>query len=209
MTSFIMPPTDNDARLDYIADLPTFVVVDVETTGLDPARHDVLEVAAIVYGPDDETGAYTVSHTHDFAPYPGSEAFRLASPDSLRINRYFERGVYKTAIGLPALDGVLNRFAEELEDVTLVGANPAFDAAFLRRLLRSTEVGSAWSPRLLDVEAMTMALRKLPRVPSLSECAALWGIPVDPVRKHTALGDAEVTLGVLQACLGHEITVAR
>lgn len=114
----------------------TLVFLDTETTGLDPARHDVWEVAWAV----DDGPIESAFLAHDVAG---------ADPEALRLNGYMARR--------PRLDVVASLTAEHglrqaLTGATLVAANPAFDAAFLR-----ARWGVApWRYRLLDVEAYAM-----------------------------------------------------
>lgn len=201
--------TDDSAQAEYVADLPTFAIVDVETTGLG-ARHVVLELAAIIYEPND-VGEYHVVDVVDLVPDHDRRVLAGAEPEALAKNRYYERGVYKRPLQPDHEGRVLATLHGNLADVTLVGANPAFDARFLNALFadRIPDLYTSeppWNFRLLDVEALTMGRKQLTHVPGLAECATLWGIRVDPAQAHTALGDAFTTLRVLQACLGHPIT---
>ncbi|WP_336792980.1 exonuclease domain-containing protein [Gordonia malaquae] len=202
--------TDDSAQADYVADLPTFAIVDVETTGLDVGRHVVLELAAIIYEPND-VGDYHVFDVVELVPNHHLEVFAHAAPEAMAKNRYYERRVDKRTLRSDLTEDMLISLQGKLSDVTLVGANPAFDARFLDALIADKipdlyTSEPPWNFRLLDVEALTMGLKKLTHVPGLTECANLWGIPVDPAQAHTALGDAWTTLRVLQACLGHPIT---
>jgi DNA polymerase III epsilon subunit-like protein len=114
----------------------TFVYLDLETTGLDPQRHEAWEVAwAVDEGP---VRSGILNHS-----------LRNADPAALEIGHYHERHD-----GPPADEGTL---LDDLHAATLVGANPAFDAGFLRARWGVTP----WRYRLLDVEAYAMPLLKL------------------------------------------------
>lgn len=108
----------------------TLVFLDVETTGLDPERHEVWELA---YAVDD-------------GPIECSEvlhSMRYADPTALAMNGYHHR------IRHPFQPTFESEVREALTGATLVGANPAFDAAFLR-----ARWGVApWHYRLFDIEA--------------------------------------------------------
>ena len=58
------------------------VFVDIETTGLDPHRHDVWEIAAIVRDP----GQLDVEHCWMIRP-----DLVASDPAALRISRYYQR----------------------------------------------------------------------------------------------------------------------
>ncbi len=116
----------------------TLVFLDTETTGLDAARHAVWEVAwAVEDGPIVESAL-----AHNVAG---------ADPKALRMNGYYNRFAGRR-FDLTLSLQLEERLREDLEGVTLVAANPAFDAAFL-----AARWGVApWKYRLLDVEAYAM-----------------------------------------------------
>jgi DNA polymerase III epsilon subunit-like protein len=113
------------------------VFLDTETTGLDPDRHEVWEVAwAVDEGP---IMSAVVPHS-----------LRTADPKALELNGYWTRG-FEQAPGVLSADVTLR---EILTGATIVGSNPAFDAAFLR-----ARWGVApWHHRLIAVESMAFAV---------------------------------------------------
>lgn len=115
----------------------TLIYLDTETTGLDPTRHEVWEIAfARQSGP---VQSEVVSHVGI-----------SADPKALEIGGYHARAGYSYA--LPRSAHFENDVFQALQGNTLVGANPAFDAAFLK-----ARWGSApWKYRLLDIEAYAM-----------------------------------------------------
>ena len=149
------------------------VIVDVETTGLDPAYDEVWELAAVHL---DGTGV--VWTFNGFVKHDTALATRL--PPTFREahdRRYDPRTAYTwdeiRALLVPNLDGA-----------TLVGAQPWFDAAFLARFLG----GTPWHYRLRCVESMTAG--HLGRdVGGLDDCLAALDLPENN-RPHEALADA-------------------
>ena len=118
----------------------TFLYCDVETTGLDPHVHDIWELA---YAADD---GEVVS---DFLPHD----LIHAQPAALRVGRYLDR----VPDAIPGSRSASTPFESEamrlMGGVTIVGANPAFDTAFL-----AERWGYApWRHRLLDIETYAMA----------------------------------------------------
>jgi hypothetical protein len=154
------------------------VFLDTETTGLDPARHDVWEAAWAV----DDGPVESAFLAHDVAG---------ADPEALRLNGYLTRR--------PRLDVVASLTSEHalrqaLTGATLVAANPAFDAAFLR-----ARWGEApWRYRLLDVEAYAMGALGYDTPQGLARIARdLRKIGADiPEPDHTAAAD----VATLRAC---------
>ncbi|MFJ9633712.1 hypothetical protein ACIRU8_39070 [Streptomyces sp. NPDC101175] len=111
---------------------------DLETTGLDPARHDAWEIAIVHRGIDGVVSEYL------WQKRPSEQALLEAEPEALRISRYHERMVVPK--GAEALDMITGRtltlgelFKEVhglLDGAILIGSNVgAFDADFLRRML--------------------------------------------------------------------------
>lgn len=157
----------------------TIVYLDTETTGIDPTRHQVWEIA---YAVDD-------GPVHSgIVPHTTISAERAA----LDIGRYDDRTIGQSTSY--DLDGVT---FTALTDATLCGANPAFDAAFLR-----ARWGQApWRYRLLDVEAYAMGAL------GYDETKGLKTIRDDLVRldyeipepDHTAAGDVATVRACHQA----------
>ena len=111
----------------------TLVYIDTETTGLDPDRHEVWELAYAVDNGPILSGV--VAHS-----------LRYADPTALAMNGYNDRGV------VPVPSDVESICRSALDGATLVAANPAFDASFLRARWGVTP----WRYRMLDVEAYAM-----------------------------------------------------
>lgn len=157
------------------------IVVDVETTGLDPARHVVLEVAAV--------NVHSGQELH-FAPRVEPGALEAADPNALRLNRYFERGVFEMVLRADVEDEAWVELATMLDGNTLAGSNPTFDSAMLSV---SGRVPECWHHRLADLAAYAApALGLEPdALPGLEAvCAALGVVNAEP---HSALGDARAT----------------
>lgn len=147
----------------------TIVAVDVETTGLDPDRHHIWEVGLIVRGhqrPEMDGRWHIMIRPH----------LNCADPDALTVSGFYRRAPrylyptdHATTNGVPAYViekpfrapglalGVADRMpvartlAQMLDGATLVGINPAFDAAFLARFLRGHWQAPTWNHRLVDV----------------------------------------------------------
>lgn len=161
------------------------IVVDVESTGLDPKVHVPIEIAAI----NVDTGEVL-----SFVPYLSPNMLVLADPDALRINRYFERGVYKKALDE---QGTANMYLgpwEFLRGNTLAGANPRFDAAMLvsgHDRFTTAKVEEPWHHRLPDVSSYVAGALGIyaAELPGLADCCERLG-GVNDV-EHSALGDAK------------------
>jgi DNA polymerase-3 subunit epsilon len=108
-----------------------FLYLDLETTGLDPFIHEIVEASWALN--DDEPRTIVLPHTLD-----------MADPDALRINRYYERGL--NDITKWANEDDLDELVAALEDAHIAGSNPGFDVSFL-----SASGYHGWYYRLMDV----------------------------------------------------------
>ncbi|WP_010540397.1 exonuclease domain-containing protein [Dietzia alimentaria] len=175
---------------------PHLIVVDVETSGLDPNMHDVLEVAAI----DLTTGA-----EHYFVPTPTSLGWRtLASGPAMRVNRYFERAVYDNTLDERDTIKAWEELATMLDGNILAGVNPWFDAAFVDAALAHHRIECRRSHRLRDLA--TYAAGVLGTDPSEPASAAdIFAIlDVTNEEAHSALGDTRATARAFQLLRGGE-----
>jgi len=168
-----------------------YVVVDVETNGLDYGRHQAVEVA---------WWNLATGRRGEFVPkHDVSEVLATASIEALRINRYVDR-----LADAPQDDGTA---AAELRDQfsgqdgsVLVGSNPRFDTHMLLKLPEFAH-GEPWHYRLLDVGAYGAGVLRRPRssgIPGLWELSQALGIAYPAQLAHTAAGDVTVTGQVLR-----------
>lgn len=160
------------------------VVLDCETTGLDPNIHVPIEIAAINVDTEEVLS---------FVPYLSPDKLAQADPDALRINRYFERGVYKQALTHQATVDMYRNLWDFLRGNTLAGANPRFDAAMLMAAA-GNGLAEPWHYRLADVSAYVAgALGRYPAsLGGLRDCCERLGVTNDV--EHSALSDAKATV---------------
>lgn len=171
------------------------VVVDVETTGLDPERHIAVEVAWWNLSTD-EFGSFVPPHPLGVALAGDLEA--------LRTNRYVDR----LADAVQDTSGHAAGYLwDKLHENTLAGCNPAFDAAFLRKMFREAYDGQRdvvpgppdWHHRLLDLSAYAAGVLGIPvtELPGLAAVCERLGVP--HVEAHTAHGDVAATVACFRA----------
>lgn len=190
--------------------MTTLAFVDTETTGLDPERHEVWEIAVIIRGhrTPGSDGEYLWQLLPDLAK---------AEPTALRINRYYERHAFTAtnrdmleAAGVaiisdptisdgqaartasltsPKLRGAYTRrahaaeLAELLDAAHIVGSVPWFDTAFLAKYLRANGHAPSWHYHHIDVEALAVgALAQLddPLTPPWSSDAITTQLGIPP-----------------------------
>jgi hypothetical protein len=207
------------------------VFVDCETTGLDPDRHEIWELA-IISNDDEWVWQLPVDLSR-------------ADPTGLRIGRFYERRAQVDSMGAvaalhrvayPRADGwsklsVVRDTAQSvaflLDGHHMVGAVPSFDAAFLSRWLRAHGQAPTWSYHLIDVEALAAgyivgqftAIQEVGKNPESDgptqeeamsaippwdseELSRAVGVDPDDIDRHTALGDARWAKHLYEAVLG-------
>lgn len=170
---------------------------DTETTGLDPdAGHDIWELAIVRRDP---RPGYETKVLYQVRPN-----LDKADPKALEIGGYNDRFIVPDGHDACRIDVATNevlplplmtvqqRVRRLLHRSVMVGSNPGFDAAFLKKLLDGS---TPWHYRTVDVVAMAAT-----RLDLFSQQVMPWRsedisrrLGVEPPGKdarHTALGDA-------------------
>jgi DNA polymerase III epsilon subunit-like protein len=159
----------------------TFAVVDVETTGVDPAVDRVVEVACVLMRIDRELDTFSTLID------PGRPIPAIASA----IHHITDRHVR----GAPSLAEVQPQIDARCAGSIVVAHNARFDLGFLPFL--------AHRPMLCS---MRLAMRVLPDAPNFKNQVLRYHLDVDATLNegaiaHRALGDAQVTGRILSILL--------
>lgn len=178
---------ERDAKLAEIAYVwegmqSDFVVADLETTGLEPASADVLEMAALVVTPAGEVvrefaGLVNVGTV----PAEITELTGITTEMSLREGR--------------PLAEVFAGFVETIGDRPVYFHNAPFDVGFVNKVIRQT--GIRPTNTVFDTLEISRAAWPGMRSHRLSTLVKI--IDDAPPPDHRALGDARATLAVLLA----------
>jgi DNA polymerase-3 subunit epsilon len=179
------------------------IVLDTETTGLDPAQgHRLVEVGCIELLNRIPTGATFHAYLNPEREMP-AEAFAIHG-----LSGEFLKGQKRFA-------EVADEFLIFIGDAPLVIHNASFDHGFLNAELKRAERVLIARERLVDT--LLLARRKHPAGPNrLDDLCARYGIDNSRRTKHGALLDAEILaevylelIGARQAQLGLAETVER
>jgi len=123
--------------------------VDVETTGLDPDIHEVIQVAIMVE--DQNTGKVLRQMEQRIKP----QNIESASPKALEINGYAENThLWDNA---PIMNQELaTQIAHMLKDCILVGQNVGFDKGFLQKLLKKYKMWDWVGHHTIDTASLAL-----------------------------------------------------
>ncbi len=165
------------------------IVIDTETTGLDPANgHRIVEIGCVELFNAIPTGQTFHEYIDPERDMP-DEAFRVHG-----ISAEF-------LAGKPKFRDIAQRFVAFLGEATLVAHNAEFDVRFL-----NTELAAHGHPAIgfeRVVDTLTLARRRYPGAPnSLDALCQRYSIDVSRRTKHGALLDAEILAEVYAELTG-------
>lgn len=135
------------------------IFLDSETNGLDPKKHQILEIALQIH--DMATGER--KETFHSLVAPSQESWQHTHPNSLKINGFS----YEELQGAPSSSLVADRIQEcffrqkiHRNTAVFICQNPSFDRAFFAGLI-PTEIQEnlEWPYHWLDLASMHWALR--------------------------------------------------
>jgi hypothetical protein len=167
------------------------VVLDVETTGLDPVKNTILEIGAIdFYNPEYQF----------YGRCRMDERFEIDSK-ALAINGYSEKDLFDST--KPTLGQMLKDFKEwvlKIKDRTLAGQNVSFDMAILSNSAKVNGVNLQLGYRNIDQHSLAYSLCikygiNIPLENGISalngdRIMSLVGLPEEP-RPHSGINGAK------------------
>ncbi|MGI6238502.1 MAG: PolC-type DNA polymerase III [Christensenellales bacterium] len=156
-----------------------FVVLDVETTGLNTTRDEIIEIGAVRI----ENGVEV------------AEFSQLINPGRSLPEKIVEITGITTAMlhGMPTADEIAPKFAAFIEGAVLTAHNASFDMAFIKRLL--ARAGVPFDYPVLDTLALARNLYPHSRNHKLGTLCKMLGIPL--TNAHRAVHDARATAQML------------
>jgi len=173
--------------------------IDLETTGLDSERHEIIEIGIILAKQISQEGkGPLVEVIEEFELKVIPDRIEDADPQALRINGYRpEKWTEAMSLGK-----AIKIVVEKTEDAVMVGQNVTFDWVFLKKAFTKTGVINKMHYHRIDL--MSMAFASLYDVPemqrfSLRELCVYFGVKNE--KAHTALSDIRATYEVYKKLL--------
>jgi DNA polymerase-3 subunit epsilon len=164
-----------------------FAFIDTETTGLDPDRHELIEIGGLIVRASDPSDITTYEVIEEFEYKIKPERIQDANPQSLKVTQY---EASKWTEGR-TLAEVIQDVAVKTKDAVMVAHNVAFDSAFLEKAFRTTGITNTMHYHRLDTVSMAYAiLRAKGEVDRLSLHALCEHFGVIQNGEHAALPDA-------------------
>lgn len=162
-----------------------FAILDIETTGLAPGRHRIIEIAAVIVAHDETVASFS----------------KLVNPGRA-IPQFITSftGISEPMVARSApAEKVLARLADFIGDRPIVGHNIGFDLGFLN--FEAERAGKSFGFAESGIDTIQLARRYLTgmRRTRLDSVAAMLHIPV--ATRHRALPDAQITAKVFTQLL--------
>jgi hypothetical protein len=165
----------------------TLLFLDTETGGLDPTSDELIEVAWATLADAQPSTLVLPHHPH------------RVGEKAAEVNNYYSRQLADPECW--ATNAEIQKFYTMLHGVTIVGANPSFDAAFLAKHFATNPFDPPWHYRMLDIESMAygvLALNEVEGMSGIRRALVDQGFPI-PIPDHTAAGDVTATVAIYHA----------
>jgi DNA polymerase III alpha subunit (gram-positive type) len=164
--------------------------VDLETTGINPALHEIIEIGCLIARPN-ESGGYDVLDEFEIKVKP--EHIETAEQAALRMNGYDESA---WVLAHSQVEG-LQMLSQKCRDCVLVGQNISFDYAFLAHAFGTYGVEDPFFYAKLDTISMAfLKFRDEEDTDKFTLRALCDRFNIKNDRAHTALADIRATYQV-------------
>lgn len=175
--------------------------VDLETTGLDPFRHEIIEIGVVLAEQKGDLFnkqflEFISAHEIQLKP----EHIRTGDPKSLEVTKYYKRDWSKAVRQKEGLEQAVTL----LDRTIFVAQNVAFDWAFLQKAGNEHGIDFEKAVHYHKLDLASMVFGKLYHDPKLSkfslrEMTEHFGVKNE--NAHTALADARATFEVCKKLL--------
>jgi DNA polymerase-3 subunit alpha (Gram-positive type) len=177
----------------------TLAFIDLETTGLDPTIHEIIEIGCILAKQTPRKGkGPLVEKIEEFDIKVKPEHIETATAEALRINKYSEAEWMFAS----SLEQAIKQLAPKISGAILVGQNTPFDLSFLEAAFK--KVGIPLEINIFKLDIVSLAFAKfyddesMQKFGNYSLCERL-GIKNE--QAHTALSDIRASFEVYKKLL--------
>lgn len=168
--------------------------IDTETTGTDPAKHEIIELACIIVKQTERPGKgpkIEILEECEWKIKP--ERIEIAEEAALRVNGYNEVDWMFAVDRKKAME----EFAKKTQSCTFVSHNLVFDYAFVQKAFEETGVESRMHYAKLDTISIAFArLYDAPLADKFSLRYLCELLKVENSKAHTALADTKALVEV-------------
>lgn len=164
--------------------------IDVETTGLDPRRHEIIQIGLVLADQIWTGDKVELKHISEIELKIKPENIENADPQALRVNGYTPSD-WIFAYSLPE---AMQIFQEKTKDCIFIAHNVCFDYSFIDHAFYKANIENLMHYHRLDTLSIAYArlgVREETGKYSLSTLCDMFGIKND--NAHTALADARAT----------------
>jgi DNA polymerase III epsilon subunit-like protein len=174
--------------------------VDTETTGTDPNKHEIIELAVIVARQIPREGKgprLEIIEECEWKIKP--EHLETAEEEALRVNGYNEVDWMFAVDRKKAME----EFAKKTQSAIFVSHNLVFDYAFVSKAFEETGIDNKMHYGKLDTISMALArLYDAPLADKFSLRALCELLKVENTKAHTALADTRALFEVYKKIMG-------
>lgn len=174
--------------------LHNLAFIDTETTGTDPNKHEIIELAVIIAKQVDRPGKgpkLEIIEEKEWKIKPAH--LETAEEEALRVNGYNEVDWMFAS----DLKPVMEEFAKKTQSCSFVSHNLVFDYAFVQKAFEKTGVESNMHYAKLDTISIAFArLYDAPQADKFSLRALCELFKIENSKAHTALADTRALVAV-------------
>lgn len=170
----------------------TFAFLDIETTGTDVLKHEIIEIGVVI-AKEGDNGQFKIIDQIDMKVQP--TRIETAEPEALRINGYDPSAWFFAS----SLTDAMKTLSDKCQGTVMIGQNVSFDWSFIAKAFAETGIPDPFFYAKLDTLSMAFHMFKdVEDVNRFSLRALCEQFGVSNERAHTALADARATFEVFE-----------